>query len=132
VVRVLAAWDWAVRPAAVVSVPSRTRPQLIQSLAERIAEIGRMPALGSLDRVAPDGRAATAGRQHNSAQRLRAVWDTLAVPDTVRGQLTGLTGPVLLVDDQIDTGWTLTVAAMVLREAGAAGVLPLTLASAAS
>jgi len=132
VVRVLAAWDWAVRPAAVVSVPSRTRPRLIGSLAERIAEIGRMPALGSLDRVAPAGSAGTAGRQHNSAQRLRAVWGTLAVPEAVRSQLTGVTGPLLLVDDQIDTGWTLTVAAAILREAGATGVLPLTLASAAS
>jgi ATP-dependent DNA helicase RecQ len=34
-------------------------------------------------------------------------------------------GPVLLVDDQIDTGWTMTVAAMLLRKAGASGVLPL-------
>jgi ATP-dependent DNA helicase RecQ len=132
VVRVLAAWDWTVRPAAVVSVPSRTRPQLIRSLAERIAELGRMPALGSLDRVAADDRAAAAGRQHNSAQRLRAVWGTLAVPEAMRSQLTRLSGPVLLVDDQIDTGWTVTVAAMILREAGAGGVLPLTLASAAS
>jgi ATP-dependent DNA helicase RecQ len=33
---------------------------------------------------------------------------------------------VLLVDDQIDTGWTMTVAAMRLRE-GAPAVLPLAL-----
>jgi ATP-dependent DNA helicase RecQ len=37
-------------------------------------------------------------------------------------------GPVLLIDDQIDTGWTMTVAAMLLRKAGASGVLPLALA----
>jgi ATP-dependent DNA helicase RecQ len=35
---------------------------------------------------------------------------------------------VLLVDDRIDTGWTMTVAARLLRQAGAAGVLPLALA----
>jgi ATP-dependent DNA helicase RecQ len=35
---------------------------------------------------------------------------------------------VLLVDDQIDTGWTMTVAAMRLRDAGAPAVLPLALA----
>ncbi len=69
-------------------------------------------------------------RQHNSAQRLRAVWNTLVVPPGVAGQLAGLAGPVLLVDDIIDTGWTLTVAAMALRQAGAAAVLPLTLAAA--
>jgi ATP-dependent DNA helicase RecQ len=37
---------------------------------------------------------------------------------------------VLLVDDLVDTGWTLTVAAKLLREAGAPAVLPLVLAMA--
>ena len=35
VVKVLAAWDWAQRPAGVVTLPSRTRPELISSLAAR-------------------------------------------------------------------------------------------------
>lgn len=37
-------------------------------------------------------------------------------------------GPVLLVDDYIDSRWTMTVAAKVLREAGASAVLPFALA----
>jgi ATP-dependent DNA helicase RecQ len=47
------------------------------------------------------------------------------------GEIARLDGPVLLVDDRIDTGWTMTVGAMVLRAAGASAVLPLTLATAA-
>jgi ATP-dependent DNA helicase RecQ len=35
---------------------------------------------------------------------------------------------VLLVDDLVVTGWTLTLAARALRSAGASDVLPLTLA----
>jgi ATP-dependent DNA helicase RecQ len=35
---------------------------------------------------------------------------------------------VLLVDDQIDSGWTMTLAAALLRDAGAPAVLPLALA----
>ena len=35
---------------------------------------------------------------------------------------------MLVVDDRIDTGWTMTVAARLLREAGAPAVLPLVLA----
>jgi ATP-dependent DNA helicase RecQ len=128
VVKVMAAWQWDDRPAAVISVPSRTRPQLIGSLAARIAEIGQMPYLGALGH-AGTGDAAP-GRQYNSAQRLRAVWDTFLVPDSVALAVAQLPGPVLLVDDLIDTGWTLTVAAMQLRAAGAAGVLPLVLAAA--
>ena len=36
---------------------------------------------------------------------------------------------MLLVDDMTDTGWTLTMAARVVREAGASEVLPFALAS---
>ena len=103
---------------------------LIASLAARIAEIGRMPSLGSL--AHSDATVATAGRQSNSAQRLHAVWDSFVVPDAVASAVGALPGPVLLVDDLIDSGWTQTVAAMRLRAAGAVGVLPLALAAVAS
>jgi ATP-dependent DNA helicase RecQ len=125
---VLAAWDWAQRPAGVVAIPSRTRPLLIASLASQIAGVGRMPYLGPLDYEGP----AQPARQHNSAQRLRAVWSSIVIPGAMRTELARLEGPVLLVDDRIETGWTMTVAAMRLREAGAVAVLPLVLATAAT
>jgi ATP-dependent DNA helicase RecQ len=128
VVKVLTAWDWTLRPAAVVAVPSRTRPLLVASLASQIAGIGRMPYLGPLESGGEVGPA----RQHNSAQRLRAVWDSVAVPEAMRADLARLAGPVLLVDDRIETGWTMTVAAMRLRAAGVSAVLPLVLATAAA
>jgi len=121
VVAVLAGWGWAVRPAAVVSVPSRRRPLLVDSLARRIAEIGRLPYLGRLA-----GHPGT--RRLNSAQWLAALWPAFTVPDDLRAPLATLSGPVLLVDDRADTRWTLTVAARLLREAGAPAVLPFTLA----
>jgi ATP-dependent DNA helicase RecQ len=128
VVKVLAGWQWDSRPAGVVSIPSRTRPEFVASLARRIAEIGRMPDLGPLEYTAAETTGS--GRQSNSAQRLRAIWDTLVVPDSIAAALGGLPGPVLLIDDLLDTGWTLTVAALRLRAAGATGVLPLVLAAA--
>jgi ATP-dependent DNA helicase RecQ len=133
VVKVLAAWSWDQRPACVVSVPSRTRPRLISSLASRIAEIGQLPYLGPLA-YATSGPAASPGtsRQHNSAQRLNALWHAFEVPPDISAEVTRLAGPVLLVDDLVDTGWTMTVAAKTLREAGAVAVLPLALASAAN
>ena len=120
-VAVLKGWGWQARPTGVVVVPSRTRPQLVGSLGARLAEVGRLPLLGTLDllRDAPPG----AGRS-NSAQRLKAVRGAFAVPAGL--VLDG--GPVLLVDDRTDSGWTLTEAARVLREAGAGAVLPLVLA----
>jgi ATP-dependent DNA helicase RecQ len=126
VVKVLAAWDWSSRPASVVTLPSRTRPVLVASLGQRIAAIGHLSYLGALDYATADG---PGPRRHNSAQRLASLWRALAVPDSLREALSAVAGPVLLVDDQIDSGWTMTVAAALLRDAGAPGVLPLALAT---
>ncbi|CAN5664759.1 MAG: RecQ family ATP-dependent DNA helicase [Ilumatobacteraceae bacterium] len=125
VVAVLKEWSWDRRPGAVVSMPSRTRPQLVASLAERIASIGKLTMLGSLEYVhgGPTGH-----RGGNSAHRLAAVWERIVVPADVAAGLDGLGGPILLVDDLADSRWTITVAARALRRAGATEVLPLVLA----
>jgi ATP-dependent DNA helicase RecQ len=82
------------------------------------------PEVGAAD--APP--AAPAARQYNSAQRLQAVWQQLSIPASVQDALGGIAGPVLLVDDRIETGWTMTVAAKLLRDAGVPAVLPFVLA----
>jgi ATP-dependent DNA helicase RecQ len=120
VVEVLSAWDWKERPAGVVAMASATRPAMIVDLARRVAAIGRLPYLGEVAYVGTG----PGPRRHNSAQRVRTLWNALAVPDSV----TGLAGPVLLVDDRVETGWTITIAAKLLREAGVPAVLPLVLA----
>jgi ATP-dependent DNA helicase RecQ len=128
VIKVLAAWDWARRPAGVLTLPSRTRPRLITSLGQRLAEVGRLPYLGALAYAREDG---PGPRRHNSAQRLGSLWAVFEVPGEVTEALRGLDGPVLVVDDRIETGWTMTVAARLVREAGAPPVLPLVLAAGA-
>ncbi|ACU35145.1 RecQ family ATP-dependent DNA helicase [Actinosynnema mirum] len=115
-VQVLSAWGWERRPVGVVSVGSRTRPELVGSFARRISEVGRLPQLGTV-------WLGTAVRRANSAQRLAGLVSASRVPD-----VSGVDGPVLLVDDQVDTGWTMTVAARLLRGAGAPEVLPFALA----
>jgi ATP-dependent DNA helicase RecQ len=119
-VRVLAGWGWEERPVGIVGIGSRTRPHQLDHLARRISEIGRLPLLGTLR---PTGE--RPGEHANSAQRLAAVWNAFDEPD-----FTLPDGPVLLVDDLLDTGWTMTVAARLLRRAGASAVLPFALAQA--
>jgi ATP-dependent DNA helicase RecQ len=122
-VRVLAGWDWTARPVGVVGIASRTRPHQLDHLARTLSEIGRLPLLGM---ITPAGDRPE--RHANSAQRLASVWagfEAAALPD-----LSGLDGPILLVDDVIDSGWTMTVAARLLRRAGAPAVLPFALAQA--
>jgi ATP-dependent DNA helicase RecQ len=38
-------------------------------------------------------------------------------------------GPVLLIDDVVDSGWTMTVIAALLRRAGSGAVWPVALAT---
>jgi ATP-dependent DNA helicase RecQ len=123
-IKVLAAWDWPDRPVAVVTLPSASRPLLVESLGKALADIGRLPYLGSL---AYSG-GGPGPRRHNSAQRLRTVWEALTVPEPLGPAVAAAGGPVLLIDDRIESGWTMTVAARLLRQAGAAAVLPLVLA----
>jgi ATP-dependent DNA helicase RecQ len=127
-VETLAAWSrgddrWVTRPVGVVVLGSQHRPQLVASLGERIAKIGRLPLLGTVSGGAPDapGRA-------NSAQRVRALHNAFRVPDELGRALSALDGPVLLVDDYVDSGWTMQLVARLLRQSGAPGVLPFALA----
>lgn len=119
--------DASARPVGVVAVPSRARPQLVGSLAQGIATVGRLPFLGALAYTGPSGMHAV--RRSNSAQRVRALSGTFTVPEDLAGALASY-GPVLLVDDYTDSGWTLAVAARLLRQAGSEQVLPLVLAAA--
>ncbi|RAJ50009.1 RecQ-like ATP-dependent DNA helicase [Streptomyces sp. KhCrAH-43] len=138
VVTVLADWarsprGWAggspdavARPVGIVALPSRTRPQLIESLVEGVARVGRLPVLGSL--ALTPGADEYGAHRSNSAQRLRALAGSLEVPDALAAALAAVPGPVLLVDDYTDSGWSLAVGARLLRRSGAAEVLPLVLA----
>ncbi|MEW2402997.1 RecQ family ATP-dependent DNA helicase [Streptomyces sp. NPDC046862] len=112
------------RPAGVVTMASGTRPRLIQSLGERIAEVGRLPLLGAVEYT----RDISGLSRSNSAQRLKALDGALTVPPALAAALKEAGGPVLLVDDATETGWTIAVAARMLRRAGAQGVMPLVLA----
>ncbi|MFD7784898.1 RecQ family ATP-dependent DNA helicase [Streptomyces nojiriensis] len=138
VVAVLADWargpgGWAsgapdapARPVGVVALPSRSHPQLIGSLAARIAEIGRMPLLGAL--AYTDQAPEFGSMSSNSAQRVRGLHQALTVPPALADALAQSAGPVLLVDDRTESGWTIAVAARLLRRAGAKEVFPLVLA----
>jgi ATP-dependent DNA helicase RecQ len=117
-VEVLKRWGWpAGRPSWVTWVPSRTHQTLLADLAGRLAGLGRMT-------VATPLRADGPGFQRDASTNV----------ESARGALTRLSidgevsnGPVLLLDDTTRSGFTLTVAAALLREAGAGPLYPLVL-----
>ncbi|KUF06907.1 ATP-dependent DNA helicase RecQ [Leucobacter sp. G161] len=119
-------WPWEERPVGVVAMPSLSRPRLITSTAALIAERGKLPLLGTLDF---DLARPAAGPGGNSAFRLASVWDRWSVSPELAATVSRAPGPLLLVDDFVDSRWSLTVASRTLKLAGAPAVLPFALAS---
>lgn len=62
-------------------------------------------------------------KQANSAQQARNIDGSLTTTDEALPE-----SPVLLVDDMVDSGWTFTIAAWLLRSCGSGEVWPLALA----
>lgn len=123
-VKVLAEWNWDERPVGVVAMPSQKRGQLITSLAQGLATVGRLKYLGQLEYR---GMPPKDGPGGNSAFRVAAVADVFDVPAQLEAMLSNAPGPIMLVDDLTDSRWSLAMAGRALRIAGAPGVLPFTL-----
>ncbi|WP_454730320.1 RecQ family ATP-dependent DNA helicase [Cellulosimicrobium protaetiae] len=109
----------------VVAVRSATRPRLTFHLANGLASYLGKPLIGAVGPV--PGREEPARHDVNSATRLAGVAGRLQLElsDAARAGLAGRR--VLLVDDYTESGWSLTVAARLLRQAGAAAVHPFVL-----
>ena len=107
-------------PLWVTCVPSYNRPTLVPDFAERLATALALPFVPVLTKVK---RNAPQKEQQNATHQCRNLDGAFAVS----GDLPD--GPVLLVDDVIDSGWTLTVLAALLRRAGGGPVWPLALAT---
>lgn len=120
VVAVLADWDWETRPATVVALGSEdpARHDLIVALAQAVAQVGQMRFGGV---VGTRGEEVTA---HNSAYRVNALHSHFYY-----SELTVDSGPILLVTDIVDTGWSTTVAGADLAKQFSTDVLPLAIAS---
>ncbi len=111
---------WPARPQAIIFVESATRPTLTRDLAGGLSRVMRIPIVGSWAIVNPD--IAPGAGQANSAQRVAAVSRRFDLQADIPAGAS-----VLLVDDLVVSGWTLTLAARAIREAGASAVLPLAL-----
>lgn len=122
-VNVIQQWNLPIAPTWVSCVPSLRHPDLVPNFAQRLATALGLPFHPVLAKINDRPEQKTMA---NSTQQARNVDGSLAfsVPRLPRR------GPLFLVDDMVDSRWTLTVAAWLLRTHGSGEVWPLVLAQA--
>ncbi len=117
-VKVLSRWrtSWGERPVAIVPLLSVGHNRFTRSIANHLSDVGKLLLIDAIEisESMPSSDVPSAGqvRARLSSMTLRA---GVEIPR----------GPLMLVDALYRTGWTMTVAAALLREAGATRVLPL-------
>ncbi|ALC05341.1 helicase [Corynebacterium deserti GIMN1.010] len=123
IIEVLKNWDWEQRPANVVAL-GNTDPQasaLVWEVAQAIARVGRMNLAGFIP-VASGAQEVVAQNSAFRVEALLSLWDW-------SGGLRLVRGPVLLVTDVVDSGWSVTVAGSGIAQQSGEQVLPFALAS---
>ena len=119
--RLIREWAPSPAPAWVVPIPSLHRPELVPEFAERLAEALGLPCHRVLDRTQHH---AEQKEMENSPHQAFNVFRSLGI------RAEPAPGPALLVDDIVDSRWTMTVAAYLLRSHGSGEVFPLSLSQA--
>jgi ATP-dependent DNA helicase RecQ len=114
-------WKPEPAPGWVTAVPSTRRPALMHGFAQRLAEQLGIPFVDVLRKVR---ETAPQKEMQNSVQQLRNLLNAFSIEGRVPP------GAVLLVDDVIDSGWTLCLLGAMLQRHGSGPVFPFTLAKA--
>lgn len=117
---VLRRWHPDPAPSWVTAVPSLRHPGLVGDFTRRLAAALGLP----FHDVLAAGDVRPQKEMQNSVQQVRNVAESLRMANECPS------GPVLLVDDIVDSRWTLTYAGWLLRHHGAGPVHPFALAMA--
>ncbi len=114
-------WKPEPLPRWVVAVPSLVRPNLVPDFARRLAGILGLPFVPAVEKVRSNEPQKMQQNRFHQGRNLDGAFRIVgSVPE----------GSVLLVDDVVDSGWTLTVIAALMRQAGSGPVWPFALATA--
>jgi ATP-dependent DNA helicase RecQ len=120
VVEMIREWNPQPQPAWVTCVPSLNHTTLVAEFAERLANSLKLPFHSVLQKIrhSPPQK-----EMQNGFQQAHNLDGAFTVKSGV-----DFTKPVFLVDDMVDSGWTFTVCAALLRQAGSGPVFPVALA----
>jgi ATP-dependent DNA helicase RecQ len=113
-------WNPAPTPEWITCIPSLNRPELVPGFARRLAVALGIPFHECIRKAKANPPQKEMQNSFQQAHNLDGVF--VVEPATVPK------GSCLLIDDMVDSRWTFTVAAAVLRKAGCSTVFPLALA----
>jgi ATP-dependent DNA helicase RecQ len=113
-------WIPQLPPTWVTCVPSRRHAALVPDFAQRLARELGLPFVDCIRKVRETEPQKT---RQNSVQQVHNLDRAFELD-----QNTVQTGPVLLIDDMVDSRWTFTVLGFKLRQAGSGPVFPFALA----
>ena len=119
-VKLMERWSPRPTPQWVTCIPSRRHPKLVASFAARLAKQLGLSFRQALHKV--EDRPAQKAMANSTKQALNVDGSLVVSGESL------LHSPVLLVDDMVDSRWTMTVAAWLLRSHGSEKVWPLALA----
>ena len=120
---ILNRWKPSPFPKWMTYVPSARNPDLVRSYSRRLAEKLGLPFLEVLIAT---GKSKPQKEQQNSFHQCHNLDDAFELIVPI------LQEPVFLVDDIVDSGWTFTIASVLIRQAGSREVYPIALASTAN
>jgi len=113
-------WNPQPAPTWVTCIPSLRDPALVPEFAERLAQRLGLPFQAVIRRTIDRPPQQTMQNSMQQAHNLDGSFElTATLPE----------GPVLVVDDTVDSRWTMTVAAWLLRSHGSGEVYPMALAT---
>ncbi len=113
-------WQPEPLPTWVCCVPSLNHLELVSDFSKRLSEKLGLPFINAVVKNKQNQPQKSQQNRFHQCNNLDGVFAVeQVIPD----------GPVFLVDDIVDSGWTLTVISALLQEAGSGVVYPLALAS---
>lgn len=118
--QMIESWRSNPKPGWLTCVPSLRHPELVPHFAQRLAERLAVPFIPAVQKIKDNLQQKD---MHNSFQQARNLDGAFSVNRNLVPE-----GPVFLIDDMVDSRWTFTVIAALLRQTGCPAVFPLALA----
>jgi len=113
-------WNSSPAPQWVTCIPSLNHTSLVPNFAQKVAKKLNLPFIVAIKKIKQNQAQKMMNNAYYQAKNLDGVFEVENnIPDK----------PVLLIDDVIDSGWTVTVVSALLRQKGSGKVFPASLAT---